>query len=162
MRATPSFSPRRRVRRRKGTTAAAAALLGTPVAAAVTLQRHHPGLVLGASVAELATLGWLIGTGSLAAFVLLVATSAALATVAATNRRQILAVTGMGTVILAASLTGWPNGIVGPAERTLVLPAPSRLGARIRVGGRTWWIDPSSSRDLTRARAVQQRPADGP
>lgn len=154
--------PRRRVRRRTGTAAAAAALLGTPVGAAVTLQRHHPALVLGASIAELATLAWLIAAGSLPSFVILVTTSAALATIAATNRRQILAVTGMGTVILAASITGWPNGIVGPAERTLELPAPAGLGARIRVGGRTWWIDRSSFRSLTRARAMQQRDGDGP
>jgi hypothetical protein len=162
MPALPSRLPGRRARRRKGTAAAAAALLGTPVGAAVTLQRHHPGLVLVASVAELAALAWLIGTGSLASFGVLVATSVALATIAATNRRQILAMTGMGTVILAASITGWPNGIVGPAERTLELPAPAGLGARIRVSGRTWWIDRSSFRSLTRARALQQRDADGP
>ena len=160
MRGLPSLPSRRRVRRRNGT-AAAAALLGTPVGAAVTLQRHHPGLVLVASVAELATLAWLIGTGILASFVVLVATSAALATIAATNRRQILAVTAMGTVILAASITGRPNGIVGPAERTLELPAPAGLGARIRVGGRTWWIDRSSFRSLTRARAMQPGDGDG-
>ena len=162
MPALPSRLPGHRARRRKGTAAAAAELLGTPVSAAVTLQRHHPGLVLGASVAELAALAWLIGTGSLASFVVLVAASAALATVAATNRRQILAVTGMGTVVLAASITGWPSGIVGPAERTLELPAPAGLGARIRVGGQTWWIDRSSFRSLTRARAMPPRNPGGP
>jgi hypothetical protein len=139
-----------------GTAAAAAALLGTPVGAAVTLQRHHPGLVLGASLAELAALVSLIATGSLASFAVLVAASAALVGLVATNRRRVLAVTGMGTVILAASLTGWPNGVVGPAERDLELPEPSGLGVGITVGGRPWWVDRSSFASLRRARTMRR------
>ncbi len=126
--------------------AAAGAILGTPVSAAVLLQRHHPGLVLGASLAELAALGSLIATGSLAGFIVLLATSAALAAVVATNRREVLAVTGLGTVVLAASLSGWPNGVVGPAERTVDLPPPAGLGVRVTLGGRSWWVDRSSFR----------------
>jgi hypothetical protein len=156
----PSLPPRRGVRRRLGTAAGAAALLGTPVGAAVTLQRHHPGLVLGVSLLELAALAWLVGTGSVVSFAVLLAASAALATAVATNRRQVLAVTGMGTVVLTASITGWPNGIVGPAERALELPPPSGLGARVSIGGRTWWIDRSSFASLRRARTMLRPGAD--
>jgi hypothetical protein len=145
-----------------GTAAAATALLSTPVGAAVTLQRHHPGLVLGASLAELAALVWLIATGSLASFIVLVAASAALAGLVATNRRRVLAVTGMGTVILAASITGWPSGVVGPADRALELPEPSGLGARITVSGQAWWIDRSSFASLRRARAMGHADGDAP
>jgi hypothetical protein len=144
-----------------GAAAAATALLGVPVAAAVVLQRHHPGLVLGASVAELAALAWLVGTGSLAAFAGLVATSAVLTLVVATNRRRVLAFTSMGTVVLTASITGRPTGVAGPAERTLELPPPSGLGVRVAVAGGTWWVDRSSFGSLRRARTMP-RPDAGP
>jgi hypothetical protein len=139
-----------------GTAAAAAALVGAPVGAAVTLQRHHPGIVLGTSVAELGALAWLAATGSLASFAALLATSAVLIAVVATNARRVLAVTGMGTVVLTASVTGWPNGVDGPAERTLELPQPSGLGVRLAVAGRTWWVDRSSFGSLRLARTLQR------
>jgi hypothetical protein len=137
-----------------GTAAAAAGLVGAPVGAAVTLQRHHPGLVLGTSVAELGALAGLAGTGSLASFAALLATSALLAAVVVTNTRRVLAVTGMGTVVLTATITGWPNGVAGPAERALELPQPSGLGVRVAVAGRTWWVDRSSFGSLRLARTL--------
>jgi hypothetical protein len=137
-----------------GAAAGAAALVGVPVGAAVPLQRHHPGFVLGVSIAELAAVSWLIATASLASFTALLAMSALLGAVVATNSRRVLAMTGMGAVVLTATITGWPNGIVGPAERTLELPPPSGLGVRVRIAGREWWVDRSSFRSLRQARAM--------
>jgi hypothetical protein len=63
--------------------------------------------------------------------------------------------TTKGNVLLTASTSGWPNGVVGPADRSLVLPRPSGLGVAVRLGTASWWIDRSSYRSLNRARSSQ-------
>jgi hypothetical protein len=141
-------------RRRLGLTGGASKLLGTTVESAVPLQRHNPSLVLAASLAELAALGTLVATGSLVAMSALVVVSVLLVVVMMTNTRNVLALTGKGNVRLSASLRGWPTGVVGPAPRTLDLPAPAGLGVRVDIAGETWWIDRSAYRLLRRARDI--------
>jgi hypothetical protein len=130
-------------------------VLGTPVTVAVPLQRHRPETVLAASVAEIAGLAALVATGRLAAMAVLVALSTVLIVVAATNTRRVLVLTGKGNVVLAASLSGRPNGVVGPAPRRIEIPEPAGLGVRVGVGGGTWWVDRSAFRALRRARSAQ-------
>jgi hypothetical protein len=150
-----SSTPRTRGRRfRLGLSGAAAKLLGTTVDAAIPLQRHPPLVILVVSVAELLALAGLIITGSLIAMLILLAISAVVVILVATNKRQILVITRQGNILLSASHTAWPNGVVGPADRTL-LPEPKGVGVPFVVAGQTWWIDRSSYRSLTKARAVE-------
>jgi hypothetical protein len=141
-------------RRRLGLTGGASKLLGTTVASVVPLQRHNPALVLAASLAELAALGALVGTGSLPALLALVVVSILLVVVMFTNTRKVVALTGKGNVLLSASLRGWPTGVLGPAPRNLDLPPPAGLGVRVELAGETWWVDRSAFRLLRRARAI--------
>ncbi len=141
-------------RRRGGIAAAAAKLLGTSVESALPLQRHPPWVVLTASVAELGALAVLIGTGSIAAGVLLLACSVLLVVVVVTNTRRVLVITAKGNVILTASTSGWPDGVVGPADPAIRLPEPAGLGVAVTIGGGRWWIDRSSYRSLRRARSL--------
>jgi hypothetical protein len=136
-------------------------VLRTEVSAVVPLQRHPPTLVLGVSVAELIAAVALVATGSVVAFIALLAVSIALGFVVATNRRQVLVLTGKGNVILSASTTGWPNGVVGPADRRIELPEPKGLGVVVIVAGQPWWVDRSSYRWLAQARSVQEAEAAG-
>jgi hypothetical protein len=138
---------------RAGIPAAAAKVLGTSCDAIVPLQRH-PRMVLASSLAELVALGALIATGAVAAMVALLVCSAGLVAVAFTNTRRVLVITSKGNVILSASTSGWPNGVVGPADRSLELPAPTGIGVPMTVGTSTWWIDRSSFRWLNRARSL--------
>jgi hypothetical protein len=118
-------------------------------------------MVLASSIAELVALGVLIATGAVAAMVALLVCSAALVAVAFTNTRRVLVITPKGNVILSASTSGWPNGVVGPADRSVELPVPAGIGVPMTVGARTWWIDRSSYRWLNRARSLQETaPAD--
>src|ERR1700730_11803403 len=134
--------PRRRsTRRRMGILAGASKLLGTPVSAVVPLQRHHPGHVLAASVAEIGALVGLVVTGSLAMLIALVTLSALIVGLAVTNTRRVLAVTAMGNVVLTASLSGWPTGISGPTGTDVALPDPTGLGVSIALDGSRWWVD---------------------
>jgi hypothetical protein len=139
---------------RAGMPAAAAKVLGTSCDAIVPLQRHPPRMVLAFSLAELVALGALITTGAVAAMVALLVCSAGLVAVAFTNTRRVLVITTKGNVILSASTSGWPNGVVGPADRSLELPAPTGIGVAMTVGTSTWWIDRSSYRWLNRARSL--------
>jgi hypothetical protein len=136
-------------------------VLRTEVSAVVPLQRHPPALVLGVSVAELIAAIALVATGSLVAFVALLLISVALGFVVATNRRQVLVLTGKGNVILSASMSGWPNGVIGPADRHIMLPEPKGLGMVVIVAGQPWWVDRSSYRWLAQARSVQEAEAAG-
>ena len=143
-------------RRRLGPVAQAAKLLGTTVTAVVPLQRHSPALMLAAAVSELAALAGLVVTANLAALAVLVALSIVLVIGLATNTRMMIAFTDMGTVVLSASVGGWPNGVAGPGPRHLQLPEPHGVGVAVRLepDGRQWWVDRSSFRFLERARAV--------
>jgi hypothetical protein len=147
--------------RRSGIPAAAAKVLGTSLEAVVPLQRHPPRLVLAASVAELMALGALITTGAAAAMAALVACSTVLLAVVFTNTRRVLVITTKGNVILTASTSGWPNGVVGPAEQSLQLPAPVGIGVPMTVGTSTWWVDRSSYYWLKRARSLHGAEATG-
>jgi hypothetical protein len=142
-------------RRRAGLTAEAAKLLGTPVSAALPLQRHRPPVVLAASLAEIAGLVALIATGRLAAMLVLLVLSALLVVVAATNTRRVLVLTAKGNVLLAASISGRPEAVVGPVPRQLTIPEPAGSGVSLAIEGTTWWVDRSSFRLLRRARIVQ-------
>jgi hypothetical protein len=133
----------------------AARLLGTPVSAAIPLQRHRPLVVLATSVAEIMALVGLIATGRLVAMGMLLVLSAVLVVVAATNTRRVLVMTTKGNVLLAASVTGRPEGIVGPVPRQVPLPEPVGSGVSVDIEGTTWWVDRSSYRLLRRARLVQ-------
>jgi hypothetical protein len=146
---------------RAGIPAAAAKVLGTSCEVVVPVQRHPPCLVLASSLAELVALGALIATGALAAMVALLVCSAGLVAVAFTNTRRVLAITTKGNVILSASTSGWPNGVVGPADRSLQLPAPVGIGVQISLGTSIWWIDRSSYRWLNRARILHDVDAPG-
>jgi hypothetical protein len=146
---------------RAGIPAAAAKVLATPVDVVVPLQRHSPRLVLAASLAELATFGILIGIGTVGAMIALFVCSAVLLGVVVTNTRRVLVLTSKGNVLLTASATGWPNGVVGPAGESLRLPAPAGMGVTLTVGSATWWIDRSSYRWLSRARSMQGADATG-
>jgi hypothetical protein len=137
-----------------GVTAASAKVLGTSVDAAIPVQRHPPALVLAVSLAELLAVAVLILTGSLAAFAAVVAMSAVLVVVAATNQRRIVCVTRQGNVLLLASTTAWPIAVAAPIEGELRLPEPGGIGAAITLEGRTWWIDRSAYQSLTAARRV--------
>jgi hypothetical protein len=139
-------------RRRLGFIGGASKLLGTSVSAVVPLQRHNPALVLSVSLAEVAALIGLFATGSLAVMLVLVVVSVVLVTVVLTNTRRVLALTGKGNVMMTASISGWPTGVIGPARRDLDLPEPSGLGVKLEIEGATWWVDRSSYRLLRRAR----------
>ena len=130
-------------------------MLGTPVSAAIPLQRHNPLIVLTASVAEILGLVGLIATGSLAAIGVLLVLSALLVVVAATNTRRVLVLTGKGNVMLAASVSGRPEGVVGPVPRQMPIPEPVGFGVSLDVAGARWWVDRSAFRLLRRARRVQ-------
>jgi hypothetical protein len=160
----PFFSPSSPrtpgARRRLGVQGQAGHLLGTTVTGVVPLQRHSPAVMLVASLAELATLVALIATASLAALVALVALSAVLVAGLLTNKRRVIALTDMGTVILSASISGWPDGVSGPGPRHLDLPEPRGVGVPLRLESTTWWVDRSSFRLLERARAVAAATAD--
>src|ERR1700730_1600610 len=144
-----------------GILAGASKLLGTPVSAIVPLQRHHPGQVLAASVAEIGTLVGLVVTGSLAMLIALVTVSALLVGLAVTNTRRVLALTAMGNVVLTASLSGWPTGISGPTRTDVALPEPAGLGVKIELAGNPWWVDRSWFGSLRKARAIEAARADG-
>ena len=153
-------------KRRKGLVAGASQLLGTSVAAVVPLQRRQPLSVLAASVAEIAALAALVATGSVTALVVLAVLSAVLVAVVATNTRRVLALTNKGNVLLRASVSGWPEGVVGPAPRQLEIPEPAGLGVSLEIAGTTWWVDRSYFRFLRRARrqvqAAEERPVAPP
>jgi hypothetical protein len=134
----------------------AGTLLGTPVTAAVPLQRHQPALMLVASVAEVVALVALVATANLTALAVLVALSIILIVGLFTNTRRVIALTGKGNVILSASLGGWPNGVVGPGPHHLELPEPHGVGVAVKLEQTTWWVDRSSFRYLARARALLQ------
>jgi hypothetical protein len=136
---------------RRGLSRTTAELVGTPVTVAVPLQRHHPALILGVCVAELATFAGALLLDNLAAFAVLAALAIALVVLAATNRRRVLAVTSMGMVQLAASLRGRPSAVVGPAA-DVALPTPTGLGCRVELDGRTWWVERAAYPRLARAR----------
>jgi hypothetical protein len=144
-------------RRRIGAPAAAADILGVSVSAVIPLQSHHPGLILAATLSEIAALVLLIVTASLGAFVALLLVSVLLLVVGATNRRQVLALTSQGNVALAASKRGWPLAVAGPVDRRLELPQPVGLGQAVEVGGQTWWIDRSAFGFLRHAHETQAR-----
>jgi len=144
-----------------GILAGAGKLLGTPVSAVVPLQRHHPGQVLAASGAEIGALVGLVVTGSLAALIALVAVSAVLVGLALTNTRRVLALTAMGTVVLTASMSGWPTGVGGPMTTDVALPEPAGLGVSIDLAGRRWWVDRAWFGALAKARAIEATGADG-
>jgi hypothetical protein len=147
-------------RRRTGLTAEAGRLLGTPVSAALPLQRHRPLLVLAASVAEIVGLISLVATGGLEAMGVLLAASAVLIAVAATNTRRVLVLTTKGNVLLAASVSGRPEAIVGPVARRLPIPEPVGIGVSLDIEGTRWWVDRSSFRLLARARVIQAQADD--
>jgi hypothetical protein len=111
-------------------------------------------LVLLISLAELAALAALVITATLAAMAILVAVSVLLTAVAVTNKHQILVVTRQGNVLLSASSTGWPTGVIGPTDRQLVLPEPKGLGVPVVVSGRARWIDRASYQSLAQARSA--------
>jgi len=138
-----------------GLTARAAHLVGTPVSAAVPLQHHPPAAVMAASAAEIVALIGLIVTGNPAAMVVLVVLSALLIAVMTTNTRRVLVLTGQGNVMLAASVSGWPERVVGPAPRSLAIPEPGGLGVSLEIAGGRWWVDRASFRFLRRARLMQ-------
>jgi hypothetical protein len=147
----------RRWRRRRLSlrlTEAASDLLGTPVQVAIPLQRHHPAVVLGMSVAEVAALVGAILTGGGAALVALVLLAIAVVTMAATNRHRVLALTSSGLLVLSATARGRPHGVVGPAPATLTLPVPSGLGAAVKLADRTWWVERAAFPRLERARQL--------
>lgn len=145
-----------------GLLARASNLLGSPVAAVIPLQRHRPAVVLAVSTAEIAALVGLMATGSPTAMVVLLVLSAALVMVVATNTRRVLVLTGKGNVVLTASVSGWPEAVVGPAPRDLTIPEPVGLGVSLNVGGSTWWVDRSSFRFLKRAKLSQIDRNDNP
>jgi hypothetical protein len=128
------------------------------VTAAIPLQRHPPAAVLAASASEIAALILLIATGSPGAMILLVVLSIVLVIVVATNTRRVLVLTGKGNVVLAASVSGWPEGVVGPGPRQIAIPDPAGLGVSLDIAGTTWWVDRSSFRFLRRAKLTH---ADG-
>jgi hypothetical protein len=119
------------------------------------VQRYHPAIVLAVSVAEISALAGVVATGSPAAMVLLLGLSVVLTALALTNSRQVVALTGKGNVMLTASISGRPAGVLGPVDRDLSLPEPAGLGVSVDVGGRIWWVDRSSFLFLRRARLAQ-------
>jgi hypothetical protein len=141
--------------------AGASKLLGTPVSAVVPLQRHHPGLVLAASAAELAAFVGLLVSGSLAMLIALIALSALLVGVGLTNTRAVLAVSAMGDVVLTASLSGWPTGVSRTTKNKVALPAPAGLGVKVELDGTSWWVDRSWFGLLRTARSIEATNADG-
>jgi hypothetical protein len=144
----------RRHRRRVDVSSESSMLLGTAVKAVVPLQSRNPGVVLAASLAELAALVVLVASASLAGLALLVAASLVLVVLSATNRHQVLALTSKGHVALAASPKGRPRTIIGPVPRALTLPEPAGFGQPIDIAGATWWVDRSAFRYLRHARAL--------
>jgi len=143
--------------RRVGLTTATSALLGMPVGAAVPLQRHHPGLVMALSGAELAALAALVITADAGALIALAAVALALVAQAATNRRRVVAITSGGVVLLAASARGRPLVPLGPAPADLSLPAPSGLGVPVVLEGTPWWVERSAFARLRQARQLLGR-----
>jgi hypothetical protein len=140
--------------RQEGLTAKTSEVLAMPVAVAVPLQRLHPALTLGLSLAELLALAALIATAELAALAVLVLMSAALLVVAALNRRRVLAITSAGIVILVATARGRPLAPVAPASADLALPDSTGLGACVQLAGERWWVDRAAFLRLGRAREL--------
>ena len=139
---------------RAGLSASTSAVLGVPVGVAVPLQRHHPGLVLALSGAELVALAALVLTANAVALIALAVVAAALATQAVTNRHRVLAITSSGVVLLAASSRGRPLVALGPAPPDLSLPTPAGLGAPIVLDGGPWWVERSAFARLRQARRL--------
>jgi hypothetical protein len=132
----------------------AAELLGVPVDAAVPVQRRHPGVMLAASLAEVAAFVVLVVTASLGALAPLAAASLVLLGLSAANRHRILAITAHGNVALSASARGVPRAVVGPLPRDLALPEPAGIGQPVEIEGITWWVDRSHFGRLRHARAL--------
>jgi hypothetical protein len=145
--------------KRTGIAAAAGKLLGVPVHAAIPLQRHNPSVVLAVSLAVLAAFAIFVATATVAAFVVLAVISLVLVAVSATNRRQVLAMTSQGHVMLSASLRGRPRAAAGPVPRGVPLPEPRGVGCPFEVSGQRWWIDRSAFERLRHARLLLE--ADG-
>ena len=108
MRSQGARGGRWRRRGHRGLTAAVAELVGMPVGVAVPLQRHRPGLVLGACLAELAALASVILTAEPAAFAILALSAGVLVALATTNQRRVLAFTSTGVLVVVASAKGRP------------------------------------------------------
>ena len=123
-----------------------------PVGVALPLQRHRPGLVLGACLAELAALASVILTAEPAAFAILALSAGVLVALATTNQRRVLAFTSTGVLVVVASAKGRPVAVAGSAPSPLDLPRPAGLGGAVELEGRTWWIDRSAFPRLRRAR----------
>ena len=139
--------------------AGAAELLGVPVTAAVPVQRRHPGVMLAASLAEVAAFVALVATASLDVLALLAVVSLVLLALSAANRHQVLAITAQGNVAMSASARGVPRAVVGPLPRDLSLPEPAGVGQPLLIDGVTWWVDRSDFGRLRHARALLE--ADG-
>jgi len=135
-----------------GATARAAEVLGTPVTVAVPLQRHSPLHVLAWCAVELVTFALLVVTGSLTALLAVAVAGTVLFALAITNRRRVLAVTRMGTVLLSATLRGRATAAIGPAPEDLELPAARGVGAPVELGDGRWWVDRASYPRLRAAR----------
>jgi hypothetical protein len=135
-------------------TTATSSVLGMPVGVALPIQRHHPGLVMALSGAELAALAVLVITADGAALLALAAVAIGLVAQAATNRRRILAITSGGVALLAASARGRPLVPLGPAPADLSLPAPAGLGVQVVLNGASWWVERSSFARLRQAREL--------
>ena len=129
-------------------------VLGTPVSIAVPLQRRDPRIVLGACAVQLGTFTVALITLSEVAFVLTALAAIALVGVRASDQRRVIALTTSGTVIVSASLAGKPLAAVGSGPRAFALPAATGLGAPVRLGDRTWWVDRTEYPRLRRAREL--------
>ena len=136
-------------------------LLGIPVPVAVGLQRVPPQVVLVLCGVELASFGLLAITASLGALVATGTAGAALLVVAAVDRRRVLAVTGDGLVVLAASRRGRPRLPASPAPAGLRLPEAVGLGAPVELADGRWWVDRSGFARLRRAHELQDGAATG-
>ena len=140
-------------------TAGTAEVLGVPVNAAVPVQRRHPGVMLAASLAEVAVFVILIVTASIGALALLAVASLVLLGLSTANRHRIVAVTAQGNVALSASARGVPRAVVGPLPRDLALPEPAGIGQPVEIDGVTWWVDRAHFGRLRYARGLLE--ADG-
>ncbi|GAC1598340.1 MAG: hypothetical protein NVS3B21_23770 [Acidimicrobiales bacterium] len=129
-------------------------VLGTPVSIAVPLQRRDPRVVLGACAAQLATFALALMTLSEVAFLMTALAAVVLVGVRASDQRRVVAFTTSGPVIVSASLAGKPLAAVGSGPQNLTLPAPTGVGAPVRLGDRTWWVDRVDYPRLRRAREL--------
>jgi hypothetical protein len=129
----------------------AASIARQPITRAIPVHSHNPAIETIVGLLEIVLLIAALVTGSVVVMGAFLVSVLAFFALHVTDTRAVIALDDDGRgALLAAGGSGRPTSVIGPASVDEPLPAaPTGLSARIRVSGRTWWIDRSSYRALT-------------